>query len=213
MTTTLICPGYWRSRSILRAICSESSPALPSSIVVGVTTTRTSRPAWMANTFSTPGNSPANCSSCVSRLTYVSNASRRDVRQAAHAAPAVGGGVPRRGEGEPLDVRLERLAPRPGARARDGVGGLDDHADRRLVRHVIVMGGDAVDDGGMLAVLGGDVDADLDMGAVVLVREHLPDVVQQGPALGELHVELQLGGDHAGEPGDFLRVLEDVLPV
>src|SRR5712692_1822884 len=35
--------------------------------------------------------------------------------------------------GEPLDIRLERLAARPRPRAGHGVGRLHDHADRRLV--------------------------------------------------------------------------------
>src|SRR5437773_1495320 len=115
--------------------------------------------------------------------------------------------------GEPLHVCLERFAPRPGARARDGVRGLNDHADRRLVRHVVVVRGDAVDDDGMLAVLRGDFDAQLHVGAVVLVRQHLPDVVEQRAALGELRVELQLRRHDPREPGHFLRVLQDVLSV
>src|SRR3989449_766742 len=106
--------------------------------------------------------------------------------------------------GQPLDVRLERLAPRTGARPRDGVRGLDDHADRRLVLDVVVVRRDAVDHDGMLAVLGRHLDAQLYMRAVVLVREHLADVVQQGAALGELDVELELRCDDPCEPGDFL---------
>src|SRR5438067_7971902 len=38
---------------------------------------------------------------------------------------------------EPLHVRLERLAPRAGARAADRVGRLHEHADLALVRHVV----------------------------------------------------------------------------
>src|SRR3989475_1938677 len=65
------------------------------------------------------------------------------------------------------------------------------------------MGGNAVDDGRVLAVLRGHLHAQLDMRAVVLVRQHLADVVQQRAALRELDVELQLGGDDPREPGDF----------
>src|SRR5439155_59230 len=35
----------------------------------GVVSDQNARPAWMANTFSTPANSPASCSSWVSRFT------------------------------------------------------------------------------------------------------------------------------------------------
>src|SRR3989441_936090 len=80
----------------------------------------------------------------------------------------------------------------------------DDHADRRLVLDVVVVRRDAVDHNGMLAVLGRHLDAQLYVRAVVLVREHLADVVQQGAALGELDVELELRCDDPCEPGDFL---------
>ena len=75
------------------------------------------------------------------------------------------------------------------------------------------MRGDAVDDGRVLAVLRRHLDTQLDVGAVVLVGEDFADVVQQGAPLGEVDVELQLGGHHPGQVGDFLGVLEDVLPV
>src|SRR5213075_836694 len=115
--------------------------------------------------------------------------------------------------GQPLHVRLEGLAPRAGARAGDRVGSLHDHADRRFVRHVVVVRRDAVDHDRLLAVLGRHLDAELHVRAVVLVGEDFADVVQERAALGETDVELQLGGHHAGEVGDFLGVLEDVLPV
>ena len=51
------------------------------------------------------------------------------------------------------------------------------------------------------------------MGALVVVGQHLAHVVQQPAPLGELHVEVQLRRHHPGEPGDFLRVLVDVLAV
>src|SRR6266550_3180496 len=114
---------------------------------------------------------------------------------------------------EPLDVGLERLAPRAGARSRDRVRGLHDDAHRGFVRHVVVMRGDAVNDRRILAVLGRHLDAELDVGAVVLVGQHFADVVEQRPTLRETDVELQLGGHHTGEVGDFLRMLEDVLAV
>src|SRR5438132_6057747 len=114
---------------------------------------------------------------------------------------------------EALHVGLERLAARSRPRPRDGVGGLHDHADRRFVLHVVVVRRDAIDDDRVLTVLRRHFDAQLDVRAVVLVREHLADIVQQGAALRELDVELQLGRHDAGEPGDLLRVLQDVLSV
>ncbi len=69
MTVTLICPGYWSSVSIRRAMVSASSPAFTSSIFSGTTITRTSRPAWMTLVFSTPSKPAAISSSLVSRFT------------------------------------------------------------------------------------------------------------------------------------------------
>src|SRR5437773_1110484 len=112
-----------------------------------------------------------------------------------------------------LHVGLERLAPRAGAGSRHRVCGLDDHADRRAVRHVVVVRRDAVDDDGVLPVFRRHFDAELDVRAVVLVREHLPDVVQQAAAFGQLGVEPQLARHHPREPRHFLRVLQDVLSV
>src|SRR5882724_4063565 len=115
--------------------------------------------------------------------------------------------------GESLDVGLERLAARPRSRPGHGVRRLHDHADRRLVSDVVVMCRNAVNDRRVLAVLGGDFHAQLDVRAVVLVGEHFADVVQQSATLCELHVELQLGRDDPRQPGHFLRVLENVLAV
>src|SRR5438093_5375837 len=72
---------------------------------------------------------------------------------------------------------------------------------------------DAVDHHRMLAVLRRHLDAELHVGAVVLVREDLADVVQQRAALGEIDVELQLSGHHTGEEGHYFRMFQDVLPV
>ena len=79
--------------------------------------------------------------------------------------------------------------------------------------HVVVVRGDAIDHDRVFAVLRGHFDAQLHVGAVVLVREHFADVVQQPAPLGEVRVELELRGHHSGEPGHFLRMVEDVLPV
>ena len=47
-TTTLICPGYWSSSSILRAVFSLNSAISSSVIFSGMTRIRISRPAWIA---------------------------------------------------------------------------------------------------------------------------------------------------------------------
>src|SRR5689334_21394176 len=80
---------------------------------------------------------------------------------------------------ESLHVRLERLAPRTGSRSGDRVGRLDENGDLALVRHVVVMGGDAVHDERVLAVLGCHLHAKLNVRPLVLVGEYLADVVEQ----------------------------------
>jgi len=65
----------------------------------------------------------------------------------------------------------------------------------------------------ILTVLGRHLDAELDVRAVMLVRQDFADVVQQRATLGQMDVELQLGGHHPGQVGDLLGVLQDVLPV
>ena len=51
------------------------------------------------------------------------------------------------------------------------------------------------------------------MAPFLLVRQRLPDVVEEAAALGELHVGPDLGRHHAGQPRHLLRVLEAVLAV
>ena len=65
----------------------------------------------------------------------------------------------------------------------------------------------------MLAVPRRDLDAELHVRALVLVRQHLANVVEQRAALRHDHVEPELGGHDAGEMRDFLRVMKDVLTV
>ncbi len=81
------------------------------------------------------------------------------------------------------------------------------------MRHVVVVSGNAVDDEGIFPILGRDLDAELHVGALVVVGQHLADVVQQAAPLGELDIEVEFRRHHPGNPGDFLRVLVDVLPV
>src|SRR5512133_114824 len=98
---------------------------------------------------------------------------------------------------EPLHVRLKCLAARAGARPADGVGRLHQHRLLALVRHVVVVRGDAVHDERVLAVLGRLLHAQLHVRPFVLVRHHLADVVQQRAALAERHVKSEFGGHDA----------------
>src|SRR5215203_4902225 len=114
---------------------------------------------------------------------------------------------------ESLHVRLERLAPRAGPRPRDRVRCLHEHRHLALVRHVVVMGRDAVHHERMLAVLRRHLHPELDVRSLMLVRQHLAHVVQQRATLGHGDVQAQLRSHDAGEVGDLLRVLKDVLAV
>src|SRR2546423_5904899 len=51
------------------------------------------------------------------------------------------------------------------------------------------------------------------MGSFMLVRQDFADVVKQRATAREVDVECELGGHNPGEPGYFLRVIEDVLSV
>ena len=49
---------------------------------------------------------------------------------------------------------------------------------------------------------------------LVAVRlDALSDVVQEGAALGDVPVDADLGGEHAGDDGDFLGMREDILSI
>src|SRR5690242_5655813 len=90
---------------------------------------------------------------------------------------------------ESLHICLECFASRAWTRSRDRVGRLHQYRHLALVRHVVVVRRNAVHDERILTVLGRDLDAELHVGALVLVREHLADVVQERAALGEVDVE------------------------
>src|SRR5687768_17265730 len=81
------------------------------------------------------------------------------------------------------------------------------------MRHVVVMGCDAIDDHRILAIASGHLHAELDVCALVLVCENLSHVMQQGAATRESHVESKLSRHDAGEPRHLLRVMEDVLAI
>src|SRR5262245_14218222 len=114
---------------------------------------------------------------------------------------------------ETFDVRLERFAAGTRARARDGVCRLDENGHLALVRNVVMVRGNAVHHERIFAVFRGDFDAQLDVGALMFVRQDLSDVVQQRSAARHVDVEPELGRHDRGEPSHLLRVLEDVLAV
>ena len=114
---------------------------------------------------------------------------------------------------EALDVGIEGFLARPGAGGRNGIRGLDDDVEHAVGLHVVVMRLDGVDDGGLLAEAAGEVGADDGMTAVDFAVDGLPDVVQQAGAFGGDGIESQLGGDDAGEIGDFERMVQHILAV
>ena len=63
------------------------------------------------------------------------------------------------------------------------------------------------------AVLAEEIDADLQVGAFHLAIDRLADVVHEGGAHGDVGVQTDLFRHDAGEPSDFGRVIEDVLPI
>ena len=75
------------------------------------------------------------------------------------------------------------------------------------------MGRDAVDHHRVFAVLRRDFDTQLHVRSLMLVCEHLANVVQQRTALRQVYVQFQLGRHDACEPGHFLRMPVHVLAV
>ena len=59
--------------------------------------------------------------------------------------------------------------------------------------HIVMVRGDAVDHQRILAVARRNLDAELDVGALVLVGENFSDVVEQRPTPREIDVEPELG--------------------
>src|SRR6185437_4437517 len=65
----------------------------------------------------------------------------------------------------------------------------------------------------MLVILGCHLDAKLYVRALVLVRQHFPNVVEQRASARHRHVESKLRGHDAGQPGHLFGMLENVLAV
>ena len=77
----------------------------------------------------------------------------------------------------------------------------------------LVVPADGVDDLFALVVPPGQVGADLRVPALDLVVDGLADVVQEARPPGQLAVQAQFLGQHAGEVGDLDGVLQDALAV
>src|SRR5690606_9822121 len=114
---------------------------------------------------------------------------------------------------EPLDVALERLAPRSRTGRGDGIGRVDDDGVERLGPLEVVVVGDGVDDLARLAEAPAEVGADLGVRSLDLAVDRLADVVKQAGAPRHGLIDPQLGGDDAREVRHLHRVLEDVLAV
>ncbi len=114
---------------------------------------------------------------------------------------------------QPLDVRLERLAARPGPAAADRVGRLGEHGLNRADLHLVVVRLDGVHDVLRLAVPAGDFGADQRVAALDLVGQGLADVVQQGAPAQQRGVQAELAGHDAGDVRGLDQVPEHVLPV
>src|SRR5215217_4901763 len=112
-----------------------------------------------------------------------------------------------------LDVGLQGLAPRPGAAAGDGVGGLGEHGLDGALLDLAVVGLDGVDDLGPLLEPAGQLGPDDGVRSLDLVGEGLADVVEEPAALGQGHVHAQLGGHDPGQVGGLDQVAEHVLAV
>src|SRR5687768_5594847 len=75
------------------------------------------------------------------------------------------------------------------------------------------MSRDAIHYKGMLAVARRHFDAELHVRALVLVREDLPHDVKEGAEARHRDVEAELGRHYSGQPGNLLRVRQNVLAV
>ncbi len=66
-----------------------------------------------------------------------------------------------------------------------------------------MVAGDGVNHLGALVEAAREVGADIGVAAFYLVVDRLADIVEEAAALGQLHVEAELGGDHAGKERDL----------
>ena len=101
----------------------------------------------------------------------------------------------------------------PGRRGAAGVGRGDEHRVGILDDDVVVVAEGGVHDLGLLAVPLEEVGADLGMAPFQLVVGRLADVVQQAAAAGQVAVQADHLGHHAGEERHFDAVPQHVLAV
>src|SRR5580658_4297464 len=114
---------------------------------------------------------------------------------------------------EPLDVVLHGLGAGAGARGGDRVGEDDEPGVDGLGLHLLVVGGDSVDDDRSLAVALDELGADARVAPLQLARHRLADVVEEAGALRKVGVEPDLARDQRGQEGRLDRVVEHVLVV
>ena len=114
---------------------------------------------------------------------------------------------------EPLDVFFHALAPGAGPGRRNGIGRHHDGRVEAGGRDVRVMAADGVEDRLLLAVLLGELHADLGVAALHLVVHGLPDVVQEPAAARDRAVQPELIRDDLAQVRDLHRVPQHVLAV
>ncbi len=112
-----------------------------------------------------------------------------------------------------LDVVLDILATRTGARGGDSVRRLHDAGDDRVGLNIAVVRLDGVDNGLRFLVLSCDVDADGDVAALDLMVDGLAEVVQEACALGRSIDAPSSAAIRPGEVGDLDGVVEHILAV
>src|SRR5581483_11013642 len=114
---------------------------------------------------------------------------------------------------ESLDVGFQALPAGAGAATGDSVGDLREHGLDRPLLVLPVVRLDAVDDLRGLLQSPGDLGPDDRVGPLDFVRDGLADVVQERPALRDLRVDAELGGERPRDVGRLNQVLEHVLAV
>src|SRR3990170_2317072 len=140
----------------------------------------------------------------------------------AHLAPRLDGvrlldAAERRGDAleplQPLDVHLGALLAGARTAGRDGIAGGDEDGFDEPGLFVPMMVGDRVEDFRRFVVSPADVHADGAVRALDLVRQGLPDVVQQPRASRDLRIRIEELCHEPREQRHFHRVLQQVLPV
>ena len=102
-----------------------------------------------------------------------------------------------------LDIVFQQFLARSGPCAGQRIRGLNQNRKRGFGAHILMMGGNGMDDILAFSVLFGDIRADDGVRAFHLMIHGLADVMQQTGPLGPLDIHAQFGGHHAAQGGDF----------